>query len=138
MRAASAAEIVMTPVPVFTLEYVSVKVATTPAAAGGPTNRSVPVGPIRRTISVAWAAETVIEVAAAAMAPVETPMIELDHFLPVVARPMRVPGEQEQVVAVIGVPGLGAVDPATARVVSREAAPRRMARPRAAGRGDAR
>ena len=91
MRAAAAAEIVMTPVPVFTLEYVSVKVATTPAAAGGPTNRSVPVGPIRRTISAAWAAETVIEVAAAAMAPVETPMIELDHFLPVVARPMRVP-----------------------------------------------
>ena len=66
MAAAAMAVQVMTPVAVLTALKVTVCVATTPAAAGGPVSLKVPAAPMRRTISVATAGATVSDVAAPA------------------------------------------------------------------------
>src|SRR5947209_694227 len=81
MAAAAMAAQVMTPVVVFTALKETVCVATVPAAAGGPVSLKVPVVPMRRTISVAVAADTVREVALAAAATVRTPRM-LGAYLP--------------------------------------------------------
>jgi hypothetical protein len=89
---------VITPVVVFTAEYVTTWVATVPSPqAGGPVNLNVPEAPMRRTISAAVFTSVVIDVAPLAAAAPVSPSTLLAYLLVAVIRPISVPAHSSQV-----------------------------------------